>query len=368
MASSRATSRTSTTSWAGISSPWKRPACRARCSTSPVARATRSSPSPTRSATSSAAVSCGSTWPRAPATSGTRSPTSARRSGSSATGRASTSPTACAGRASTSWRASAPLAKRGGERQLDRNGRSLAGLAAGHDPAAERLGEAADDVEAETRGAVVARVERLEQARQHLRGDARAPVADRDANPPAVGREHGVDVHPAVGAVLERVVDEVLDDLLHLHAVAAERGQVARRPPRDEPVERRPRESAGLERREDVGQRERLDPERELAGLEAGDVERGAEKVDELDRLPLQRGRHLALLVGQRAERPFAEQARVADERVQRRTQIVRHGAERVALQAGDACQSSGLTRVRDGPTRLPGARGRPPPGRSGAT
>ncbi len=155
--------------------------------------------------------------------------------------------------------------------------------------------------------------------------------------------------------MLERVVDEVLDDLLHLHAVAAERGQVARRPPRDEPVERRPRESAGLERREDVGQRERLDPERQLAGLEPGDVERGAEEVDELDRLPLERGRHLALFVGQRAERPFAEQARVADERVQRRTQIVRHGAERVALQAGDACQSSGLTRVCE---RHPGQRG----------
>jgi hypothetical protein len=96
---------------------------------------------------------------------------------------------------------------------------------------------------------------------------------------------------------------------------------------------------------------------RQVPGLEARDVERRAEQVDELDRLPLERGGDLALLGGERAERALVEQARVADQRVQGRAEVVRHRGERVALHARDVGEPPALTRVRERDAREPGER-----------
>ncbi len=106
------------------------------------------------------------------------------------------------------------------------------------------------------------------------------------------------------------------------------------------------REGAGLERCEQLAERELLAADGEAPGLQAGDVQRGAEEIDQLDRLPLERGADVALLGGERAEGAFAEQARVADQRVERCAQVVRHGRERVALHACEPGEPPALPRV----------------------
>src|SRR5439155_1720135 len=302
-ASSRATSPTSTTWWRETCSRWRRWGCRARSSTSPAARATRSSPSPTRSATSSTAACRAPTPRRARATCATRSPTSRRRSGCSAIARRWISRRACAAPASTSSRAS---------------GATVPGQA-GRPPARAR------SASAKAPG---------------------APIAHGEPHRLALGRERHLDLHRAPVAVLERVVDQVLDDLLHLHAVGAERREPGRDAAGEPALARGEREGAGLERREQLAERELLAPDGEAPGLQAGDVQRGAEEIDELDRLPLERGTHVALLGGERAEGPLAEQARVADQRVQRRAQVVRHGRERVALHAREPGEPPALPGV----------------------
>src|SRR5207244_37041 len=67
--------------------------------------------------------------------------------------------------------------------------------------------------------------------------------------------------------------------------------------------------------------------------------------------------RHLPLLARERTERALAEQARVADERVQGRTQVVRHRGERRALEAGHLGETPTVARVGERDAGEPGER-----------
>src|SRR5207249_4696285 len=110
------------------------------------------------------------------------------------------------------------------ERELDRDRRALARLAPRRDAPAQGLGEAAHDVEPEAGAALGARAgaEGLEEVWQDVGRDPGARVAHREAHRLALGRERHLDLHRAPVAVLERDVDQVLDDLLHLHEVGVE--------------------------------------------------------------------------------------------------------------------------------------------------
>src|SRR5204862_5730674 len=184
------------------------------------------------------------------------------------------------------------MRSRSHERELDRDGGAVAELAPGGNAPAQGLGEAAHDVEPEAgaaRGAG-AGPEGLEEVWQDVGRDSGARVAHGEPHRLALGRERHLDLHRAPVAVLERVVDQVLDDLLHLHAVGAERREPGRDAAGEPALARGEREGAGLERREQLAERELLAPEWEAPRLPTGDAQGGAEEIDELDRRPLGRG------------------------------------------------------------------------------
>src|SRR2546428_7666660 len=196
-------------------------------------------------------------------------------------------------------------ARRGSdERELDRDRRALARLAPRRDAPAQGLGEAAHDVEPEAGAALGARAgaEGLEEVWQDVGRDPGARVAHREAHRLALGRERHLDLHRAPVAVLERVVDQVLDDLLHLHAVGVERWKPGREAAGEPAVARGAREGAGLERREQLTERELLVADGEAPGLQAGDGQRGAGEIDPLHRPPPRRVAALAPLGGAPAD------------------------------------------------------------------
>jgi len=100
-----------------------------------------------------------------------------------------------------------------------------------------------------------------------------------DADRAALRDVHGVDLDRATGPVLEGVVDEILQDLLHLDPIGDEHGQLRGAVPgeasgpgrsRDRPVRQ------GLEERDGV---HLLAPDGQATALEARDVERGGDEA-----------------------------------------------------------------------------------------
>ena len=90
--------------------------------------------------------------------------------------------------------------------------------------------------------------------RQQVGGDAGASVADDEVNEIPTGREGDLELHATAAAVLERVVDQVLHDLLHLAAIGMEERQISGQVAAEDPAPGRLGEGAGEKRRNHVGE------------------------------------------------------------------------------------------------------------------
>src|SRR5437667_54384 len=169
---------------------------------------------------------------------------------------------------------------------------------AGHgDGPAERVHELLHDAQPEpdTAGAAGAAladlVEGLEDRVQVVGRDARAGVADLDHDPTGASsrvRHHG---DPPRLRELDRVVDQIVDDLLQLHAVGLQHREV--RLDRDREAEARVAEPArmqGLDLGEQRGQGEALDPERDMDGAETCEVEQVGDQAELQPRVALEGG------------------------------------------------------------------------------
>ena len=90
--------------------------------------------------------------------------------------------------------------------------------------------------------------------RQQVGGDAGAGVADDEANEIPHRREGNLELHATAAAVLERVVDQVLHDLLHLAAIGMEERQINGQAAAEDPAPGRLGEGAGEKRCDYVGE------------------------------------------------------------------------------------------------------------------
>ncbi len=231
--------------------------------------------------------------------------------------------------------------------------REVEGAALARDAAALRrqravhqLGQAAADRQPEPRAAVPARdgdvdlAERPEQPAHGFGRDADAGVADVDRDLPAPGRAASppldrvaaeAELHLARGRELQRVREEVEDDLADPARVAEHAGRelvVHRVGQLDVVVGRRRREQVEGTL-DDAAQVHRLRVELDLAGLDLGEVEDVVDDREQgvargLDRLGV------LLLLG--VERRVEQQAAHADDRVHRRPDLVAHGREERGL------------------------------------
>ena len=175
-------------------------------------------------------------------------------------------------------------------------------------------------------------LELLEDPLVILGGDARAGVGDRDPHLAVECAARHVD-GPARRRELHGVREQVEDHLSDPALVAVDDVDVRNRRQRDlDAVLRRPlahHHDAALER---LPQRERRDLELDLPGLDLGEVE---DVVDQRQQV-VGRGQDvvevLRLLLVDVAEQPLAQHLREADDRVQRRPQLVRHVGEELRL------------------------------------
>src|SRR5690606_19836640 len=123
---------------------------------------------------------------------------------------------------------------RGGDGEPDGEGGAAADLALDGDVAAERAGEGAADGEPDARATALPRLaapELLEDRPLLLPGDARAVVRDGDGDPapfrrcrPALARLDANDDPPVLGRVLDRVGEQVAEDLADPPLVALDHG------------------------------------------------------------------------------------------------------------------------------------------------
>src|SRR6266850_2206065 len=223
-----------------------------------------------------------------------------------------------------------------GEREGERT--ALAGRALDPDPTAVQLDKALREREAEA-GALTGSLapdlpELLEDLRLIFRRDADARVLHIDADVAVLDAHSHVDA-TAIGRELHRIREEVVEDLFHLALVRLDRRQVIRSE-RVEcyPVARRTlpddRHTA-VERRR---QRERRDLELHTTGLDLREVQ---DVVDEREEM-LARGEDvlliLTLLRVELSEHSGEHHVGEADDRVERRAQLVAHVREELALMA----------------------------------
>ena len=178
----------------------------------------------------------------------------------------------------------------------------------------------------------LALLELLEDPLPILGSDARAGVGDRDPDLAVDSRRAHVDL-PAGRRELHRVREQVEDDLLDPSLVAVDHVDLRIGGERDtDPVLRRAlahHHDAALER---LPKGERVHLELDLSRLDLGEVE---DVVDQREQMVPRRDdvvEVLRLLLVHRADHLVAQHLREADDRVQRRPQLVRHVGQELRL------------------------------------
>ncbi len=178
----------------------------------------------------------------------------------------------------------------------------------------------------------LALLELLEDPLPILGGDAGAGIGDRDPHLAVDPRRAHVHL-PAGGRELHGVREQVEDHLLDPALVAVDHVDLRIGGERDaDPVLRRAlahHHHAALER---LPQRERVHLELDLSGLDLGEVE---DVVDQREQVVPGRDdvvEVLGLLLVDRADHLVAEHLREADDRVQRRPQLVGHVGQELRL------------------------------------
>ena len=239
-------------------------------------------------------------------------------------------------------------------RQVEREGAAEAGRAAQGQLAAQQLGQLAADGEAEARAAVLAAgagvglLEGLEHDLLLLDRDADAGVGDLEGHhrarlverhvvgaPAGLGR-HDAQAHAALGGELQRVAEQVLQDLLqalgigddaaaemlvdlHLERQALRFGLVAERP------------RHGLEH---VGEEDLLGVDGDGAGFDLGEIEDVADQVQKVGAGAVDGAGELDLLGREVAFGILGELLAQDQDRVERRAQLVAHVGQELRLVA----------------------------------
>ena len=236
--------------------------------------------------------------------------------------------------------AAADRGDRGARRDLEHERRPLPlARALGPHRAAVGGDQLLDDRQAEAEAAVTARgrgvrlLERLEDVGQRLAPDPLAGVLHRHAHVGALALCADPDAAP-LGRELHRVRQQVPDDLLHPIGVGGDDQRVVHRLDRDgDPLALRGRRHRLDRRRHCLGDLGRAQAQRQLAADDARDVEDVLDQRGLRPRVALDDGQ-AAVDLGRRVAP--AQRLRPAEDRVQRRAQLVRdHGQELVLGAAG---------------------------------
>ena len=177
-------------------------------------------------------------------------------------------------------------------------------------------------------------VERLEQLRELLRRQARAGVPDADAD--AIRRARGAlhDDRAARLVVLDRVEQQVDQDLLDPGPVGFdEAGDLEARKGHADAALLRLRLDHGPALEHDLDQRDRLPRQRHLARLDQREIE---DLVDQLQQVPagLEDLVEASLLRGRRRRRAGFHELGETEDRVERRAQFVAHAGEEIRFRA----------------------------------
>jgi len=185
--------------------------------------------------------------------------------------------------------------------------------------------------------------ELLEDALVVLGRDADAGVGDREHHRRAPGVELGADADLAALGELERVGDQVAQDLRDLALVAVQGRQAERRlEAQRHAVAHQQRPQHAAQRAEQLLDREFRRVELHLAGLDLGEVEQVLDQLGEaLGRL----GDEVELahlLVVHRTVGALEQEARERADRVERRAELVAHVGEEAALGLVGAAQEVG--------------------------
>ncbi len=179
--------------------------------------------------------------------------------------------------------------------------------------------------------------ELLEDVVVLLRGDADAGVRDGERHVAIVERRG--DLHDATLGELQRVRDEIAQDLRQLAAIRLERDVFVRLIEQQRNVlgrgDERPQHAA--QSAHEIGNGESFRPQDRLAGICAGEIQHVVDERGEL----FGRGAHeadlLALLFGELAVRAVEQNARQPEDRVQRCAEFMADVRDHAALHRGGA-------------------------------
>ena len=175
-------------------------------------------------------------------------------------------------------------------------------------------------------------LERLEDAVLLLLGDADARVPHADLRP--VAGPPGLDRHrPSVGRELHRIGEQVQDHLLELAFIglrhAEARLDVARERDRVAGGALANHRDAVLDQ---VRQEDRFEVDLHLARLDLRQIENLVDQLEQMAPRVADVTDVLVLSLVELAEHPIEQDIREADDRVQRRPQLVRHAGEELRL------------------------------------
>src|SRR5437773_1262052 len=182
------------------------------------------------------------------------------------------------------------------------------------------------------RDRIVQLLERLEQARQVLRADADPRVR----HPHAHGFRLGLhaDEHPALRREFDRVRQQIEEDLLHLGAVRDEPRQLERYILLELELlaarERHRRLDALVDQLVEI---ELLGHHLQLPRLDAREIEDPVDELEQVGPAVVHRADVGLLALAQVAVEAVQQHLREADDRVQRRPELVRHAREELRLQ-----------------------------------
>src|SRR5713101_8445710 len=206
------------------------------------------------------------------------------------------------------------------------------------DATAVQLDELLADRESEpgTAGAagdgVVELLERLEQVGEVVVADADPRVGD--AHPDRVRLGHDADEDPPLGGKLDRVGQQIEQDLLDLRAIARQRRQLERHVLLELHLlaarERHRRLDTLVDQ---LVQVELLGDHLELPGLDTGEVEDAIDELEEVGATVVYRADVRLLSLRQLAVEAVQQHLREADDGVERRPELVRHAGQKLGLE-----------------------------------
>src|SRR5262245_26906867 len=206
------------------------------------------------------------------------------------------------------------------------------------DAAAVELDELLADRQPETRASgaagdrVIELLERLEEPRQVVLANSDAGVGD--AQPDGVRLGDDADQHAALRGELDRIRQQIEQDLLDLRPVGRQRRQLERHVLLDLQLlaagERGRRLDALVDQ---LVQIDLLGQHLELARLDTREVEDPVDELQEVGAAVVDRADVGLLPLGQLAVETVEQHLREADDRVERRPELVRHAGQELRLQ-----------------------------------